>query len=99
MAAYKIQLVCDSRAVEAAIGCLSALAERFPDAVQGFLDGLLDPSELVRFDGGDGSARPAGEFRIALQPSDRLRDFLAALPAGDVERMVVQTEGHERLDC
>lgn len=85
MAELQIRVVPDSAPILDALAELSALAKRFPEAVQSLLDGLLDPSELVRLDGSGGAAGPAGEFRIAFQPSDRLRDFLAAFPAGDVE--------------
>jgi hypothetical protein len=81
----EIQLHCEAQPIEAALKQLSTLAEAFPDAVQCFLDGLLDLSELVSIDSVDGPAEAAGDFRILFEPSDRLREFLAAARAGNVD--------------
>lgn len=80
-----IRLIPESAPILDALANLSTLSKAFPDSVQRFLDGLLDPSELVCLDVGNGPAGSAGEFRIALQPSDRLLEFLATFPAGNVE--------------
>ena len=73
----------------AALSQLSELAKALPEVVQGFLDGLLDLSELVRVNRDGGTAGPAGELRILFEPSDLLRDFLAATRAGNVDGVAV----------
>jgi hypothetical protein len=53
------------------------------------LDLLDEPSQLVCFDV-DGSASPAGELRVLLQPTDRLLELVAALRAWDRDRCGVE---------
>lgn len=85
MAGLQIRVIPDSAPILDALAELSTLAKSFPEAVQRFLDGLLDRSELVRVHSIDGPAEPAGDLRILLEPSDRLREFLAAARAGNID--------------
>ncbi|MDN7965577.1 hypothetical protein QZM92_26715 [Burkholderia multivorans] len=94
MSALTVRLLVDASALSSALAELSQLAERFPDAVQVLLDGSLGIAELARLDPNIGFADWAGECRIALQPSERLRDFLAAFRALDVDPMRIEIDGH-----
>lgn len=93
--AHSIRLCVISDKLEAALSDLAGLAERLPDVVQSFFEGLLGRSDLVRFHSSDGPAGSAGEIWIRLEPSDRLLGLLAAFPAGNIDGLVVQAEGHE----
>ncbi len=92
---HSIRLCVQSSKLEAALQSLADLAERFPDVVQRFLEGLFDFSELVRIHSIDGPAGATGEAWIAFEPSDRLLEFLAATAAGKFEGLAVDVEGHE----
>lgn len=93
--AHSIRLCVKSDKLEAALRDLAGLAERLPNVVQSFFDGLLGCSELVCFHSGDGPAGTAGDVWIRLEPSDRLLGLLAAFPARNIDGLVVQAEGHE----
>ena len=80
----------DSRPFLEAMASLEHAFERFPEVVQLFLDSLDIRTELCRVDRSYGVAVAANEFGITLQPSDRLRDFLAATLAGDVNGVAIQ---------
>lgn len=82
---HQIRLAPDSAPLDAALTELSALSERFPDVVQRFLDGLLELSELVRINSVDGAAETTGDLRVLFEPSERLREFLAAARTGNVD--------------
>ena len=77
-----LKIHCDLDALDAALQSLSELAEHRTEVVQRFLDGIDSFSELVRIDAESLPALGAGQLRIALQPSDRLVEFLAAVRAG-----------------
>lgn len=80
-----LRLVVESVPMSKALEALSALAERSPELVEGFLQGLDGASELVRVDLNLDPAVAAGECRISLQPSDSLREFLLASGAGQFD--------------
>ncbi len=84
------RLGCDTGPFDAAIASLEHVLELAPQVVDRFLSGLDCASQLCRIDAGDGLALGAGEFRIVLQPSDLLRDFLAASLARNVDGLAVE---------
>ncbi|WP_140413377.1 hypothetical protein [Pandoraea sp. PE-S2T-3] len=93
--AHSIRLCVRSEKLELALRDLAGLAERLPNVVQSFFDGLLGSSDLVCFHSSDGAAGTAGEIWIRLEPSDRLLGLLAAFPTGNLDGLGVQAEGHE----
>jgi hypothetical protein len=81
---------------ERLVGCLSRLP-KVPDGA-----GILVPCLLGWFEiGFEGAFNPnasatgwAGEQRITLEPSDRLREFVAALRAFDVDGTTIKEGWH-----
>ena len=90
-----LRITADDSALEPVLGELLALIERLPKPLAEITDGPFDllecPSELVRVDIDRGSA-PAGEFRVLLQPTDRLLGLVAALRARDRDLRGVEHE-------
>jgi len=91
--AARIRIACDASALAPVLADLKALLEPSPQPGSQLrelvLDLLDDPEQLVRFDI-DRSAASAGELRVALQPSNRLLDLVAALRAGNWDLHGVQ---------
>ena len=56
-------------------------------------DLLERPEKLVEIET-DISAAVTGELTVRFEPSDRLRMLLAALRAGNVDRLIVEQSGH-----
>ncbi|NNM70191.1 MAG: hypothetical protein HKM00_09570 [Gallionella sp.] len=77
-----IILTCDTALIDEALDLLSDIAQTSHEVVQGFLGGLDSLSQLVRLDSDNASTPGAGEFRVVLQPSDLLVEFLTAARAG-----------------
>jgi hypothetical protein len=83
-----VKILADGSALS---GCLAALSSELAQAsgeVRQLALSLLDPlPELVRL-----QTRPAvgASVTIGLEPSNFLRDLLAAVRAGDVDRLRVQ---------
>lgn len=67
------------------------LAEKAADRLLGILD---VPAKIVRVEGDGSAATGADEFAVRLEPSDLLLGFMAALRAGDIEHLLVETESH-----
>lgn len=80
----------DSSPAVSALEALSQFAERFPKRVQAFLGAGDGFPELAGLDLDWLFAVSTVDGRIALEPSDRLRDFLAALGAVDADLLVVE---------
>lgn len=80
-----VTIHCDAAPFEAALASLSELAERSPELVRRFLDGVDPSTQLVRIETEDMTAPRAGECRTVLHPSDLLAEFLAAARTGDVD--------------
>lgn len=72
---------------------LDVQAELTPELRELAIDLCKFSTELARIDG-NGGAAAAGEFTVRLQPGDRLRMFLAALRARDVDRSAIKGTGH-----
>lgn len=85
MAATSLTLRCNAAPIEAAMASLADLAERSPELVHGFLDGIDAATQLVRVEIDVLSAAGAGECRTVLHPSNALAELLAAAGAGDVD--------------
>lgn len=81
----RLTIHCDAAPIEAAMASLSELAQRSPELVRRFLDGLEDSTQLMRIESEGLPAARAGECRTALHPSDLLVEFLAAARTGDVD--------------
>jgi hypothetical protein len=62
-----------------AVRSLEGLLESRPDALDRLLDGCDSLSELIRVDLDGVSAAGTNKLRVVFQPSDRFRDFLAAI--------------------
>lgn len=88
--ARQLRIQCSAAPLQAALLLLEQALERAPEVVQRFLSGLDSPAQLCRIHADDGLALGAGQFGVALQPSDLLRDFLATGFAWDVEALPVQ---------
>lgn len=89
MTEYAVKLVVDSSSVDRALASLAELAERFPEVVQRFLDGLDPRAKLFRIYPKRGFALRAGEVRIVLQPTNRLVHFLSAFGAGNIQPVMI----------
>ena len=85
-----LTILCDPEPALRAIDSLAELAKRSPQAVAGFLESVGDDAQLVRIDPDRRFAPRADEARFVFEPSDLLRDFLAAARAGDVDGEGVQ---------
>lgn len=85
MPTLTLTLRCDAEPILAAISSLSELAQRSPELVQRFLDGLDASSELVRVELDGLPASRTGECRTVLHPSNRLAEFLSAAGAGEFD--------------
>lgn len=85
-----LEIQCDASHLCAAIDQLSQFAERFPERVQAFLKAAGCAPELPGFDPGFLVAVTTGQDGIALEPSNRLLHFLAAMRAGDVDCFSVE---------
>lgn len=85
----QLALACDASGLESALELLAKAFQRSPQAVQAFLDGVDCTAELCRTNLDWGLALGANELRITFQPSDRLRDFLLASGARDVDGLLV----------
>ncbi|WP_175783895.1 hypothetical protein [Burkholderia ambifaria] len=81
MSAPVVRLTVDASALSDALDELSQFPERLLEIFELLVDGPLGIAELGRVDTNLGFAGGAGECRIALQPSKRLRDLLVALRA------------------
>jgi hypothetical protein len=81
----RLTIHCDAAPFEAALASLAELAERSPELVRRFLDGLEDSTQLMRIESEGLTAAGAGECRTALHPSDLLVEFLAAARTGDLD--------------
>lgn len=81
----EIMLVADTAPLQAALSSLDAVFKTSPEICQHFLGGLNTFVELCRVDGEGCAAAAAGEIRVIFQPSDRLRDFLRAVGAWDLQ--------------
>lgn len=79
------------------IDALTALSAELPHCPLEIIKGAIDlcdlPSQLARIET-DASATTAGEIAVRLEPSDRLRDLMAAIRARNVDRLVVEDSGH-----
>lgn len=75
---------CDSTQASQAICSLKELAERLPEIVKRFFEACESISDIIKIDSSDYSASTR-QLRLVLEPSDRLRDFLAACAAGNVD--------------
>lgn len=85
MAATELSISMDTASMDAALASLAELAQTRRKVVQAFLDGIDSASQLCRVDLDGLSAPFAGEMRVALQPSDLLRDFLLAARTGEAD--------------
>lgn len=81
----EIKLSADTVPLQAALASLEALFQSFPEVCEHFLGGLNSLTELCRIDVDGAPASAAGDIRVSFQPSDRLRDFLLAVGAGDLQ--------------
>src|SRR5471032_2690868 len=81
----EINLGADIAPLQAALASLEAVFKASPEVCKRFLCSLDSLVELCRVDGEGCAATGAGDIRVILQPSDRLRDFLLAAGAGDLQ--------------
>lgn len=81
MSAPTVRLVVDACALSNALDELSKFPERLLEILDLLVEGPLGFAELARVDTNVGFAGRTGECRIALQPSECLRDLLVALRA------------------
>ena len=81
----EIKLGADTAPLQAALASLEAVFKTAPEICQHFLGGLNSLVELCRVYGEGGTAAGTGDIRVIFQPSDRLRDFLLAVGAGDLQ--------------
>lgn len=81
----EINLGADTAPLQAALASLEAVFKASPEICQHFLGSLNTLVELCRVDGEGGAAAATGDIRVIFQPSDRLRDFLLAVGAGDLQ--------------
>ena len=81
----EIKLGADTAPLQAALASLEAVFKASPEICQHFLGGLNTLVELCRVDGEGGAAAGTGDIQVIFQPSDRLRDFLLAVGAGDLQ--------------
>jgi hypothetical protein len=97
-----ILLRADSTRFDAAIAELQSLlgpsefeldGDRYPKAVELFVDGSLCVDKLLRVHG-DTPAVRAGEALVSFEPSDGLLELLAALRAAHVDAHGVDADGH-----
>lgn len=82
-----LMLTCRAEPLVRAIQSLTEVAQRAPEAVEGFLQVGDLTAHLVRVDVERLAAVGTGEARIAFKPSDALRKFLAAHGAGDINAL------------
>ena len=75
--------------IDGALQLLANLAERFPNAVESFLNSLNSPNELVQVQIMHSRAGSALQTTFDLEPSVRLLEFLAANSAGESEDVTV----------
>ena len=87
-----VVLDADASPALAAIRELWKWAESSPPEVAKFLFQVLDaPQQLIRFQSDVGTADAYGlSVLVRLEPSDRLRDLLAALRAGNFDAIAVK---------
>lgn len=81
----RLTMRCNAAPLLGALDSLAELAERSPQIVQGFLDRVGDTSQLARFDLDLRPAAATGDCRVALEPTDLLREFLLAARAGEID--------------
>ena len=81
----QIKIGADTAPLQAALASLEAVFKTSPEICQHFLGGLDTLVELCRVDGEGGAAAGTGDIRVIFQPSDRLRDFLLAVGARDLQ--------------
>ena len=86
----RILIRCNARPYLLAMALLKQLAEVSPEIVRSFLSGLDSLAQLCCVNSHIPLALGAGELRVLLQPSDLLRDFLAASGTGDIENVAVK---------
>ena len=80
-----VTIHCNADMLNEALGLLSDLAKRSTEAVQLFLNGLDDRSQLVRVDSDGFGALGASHTLIVFHPSDLLVEFLLAYGAGECD--------------
>ncbi|WP_155624285.1 hypothetical protein [Burkholderia vietnamiensis] len=85
MAQATILLSYDGAASRALIARISQLVEHSPEFVEVFREAFGELSEAFRLNRIDLSAGRANEIRIRLEPTDRLRDLMAAFGAVDID--------------
>ena len=87
-----VLLVADCAPAQAA---LEELLQAPEDRIHLLLQGIGGISQLVRVDLDVIPAGAAGARWVLFQPSDALLRFLTAMPAGNVQRLVVEDVLHE----
>ena len=94
----KLDIKTDASAVLAAIDEARRLLTKAPQGLREVVVRLFDlpdfTAELVRFQVDRNPASGTGDLFVTLYPSDRFRDFLAALRAGKIDGFIVE-KGHD----
>lgn len=90
----KLSLAADAGGVCADLGLLAEAAEGSFQLCQCLLDALNSGAQLVGVHREVLVAGTAGEFRVQFELSDRLRDLLAAVRAGEFDCLAVQRSSH-----
>ena len=90
MSTMPLKITCDASEFNRAIQTVNRLGEFSPEVVNLFLNGIESVSELVSLNCDDGSATGTRQIRILFQPSDSLRDLVAALRARHGNLMVIE---------
>ena len=88
-----IRLSVAAGAALAAISALSELAEARPELRNDIVDLIEAGDQLFAIHIDGGAATGTDELTVRLEPSDRLRSFLAASGAGNFDLGVVEHDG------
>ena len=94
MTTPELTLTVDTHEARAGMARLLAALESRADAVDAFLQDRESVPELFGVRLEHAPAGWAGHFRAVLQPTDFLRELVAAVGAGDVDLLLVEEGAH-----
>ncbi|MEM5325204.1 hypothetical protein VSR34_01150 [Paraburkholderia sp. JHI2823] len=95
MSRVTIQLFYDGATSKALIARISQLVEESPEFANVFRNTFCDVSEAFRL---NVAAAGAHELRICLEPTDRLRDLMAAFGAANIDCLIIQVFHEDQLN-